>query len=180
MAKNSIKKIEPIILFGDTHLRAECKKVEVFHKGLREKVDIIANTLENHGGGAALAAPQISLLKQIIVINYLDKYYELVNPEILDASGKTMDYEGCLSLPGFTGRLERFQKMKVRYQDRTGEFHVAEIDERMARCFQHEMDHLKGILFIDRMKEEFVFNDYTKEKVSVEHLLKLTEDRYDG
>lgn len=178
MGKINKHKIEIIIPFGNPHLRAKCKKIEVFHKGLHNKIDIIANTLKQHGGGAALAAPQISLLKRIIVVNYLDKYFELINPETIDASGEIIGHEGCLSLPGFTGCVKRYQKLRVKYQDRMGEFHINVVEDEMARCFQHEMDHLEGILYIDRMTDEYVFNDDTDEKLSVEYLLELTKEKH--
>lgn len=169
--------VKTIIHFGDIHLRAICSKVEVFHKGLHNKIDILADTLERTGGGAALAAPQISLLKQIIVINYHGEYFELVNPEIINGYGERSEYEGCLSLPGFFGKVKRYVKVKVKYQDRTGDSHIIEVENQMARCFQHEIDHLNGILYIDRMSDEFVFNDETNEKIPVKHLLELTKAR---
>jgi len=173
-----MSKQEKIIHFGNSHLRAHCSPIDVFHKGLHQKIDVISNTLRKHGGGAALAAPQISLLKRIIVIDYLGEYYELVNPEIVEKSGEQLDFEGCLSLPGFWGKVNRYKEMEVRYQDRFGEFHTIEVNDQMARCFQHEIDHLKGILYIDRMVDEYVFNDETNEKISVKHLLDLTRERF--
>ena len=162
-----MNKQEEIILFGNYHLRARCLPVSVFHKGLHNKIDILSNTLRNHGGGAALAAPQIALLKRIIVIDYLGEYYELINPEIIEKSGEQSDFEGCLSLPGFIGMVNRYKNIKVKYQDRFGDLHTIETNDQMARCFQHEIDHLNGILYIDRMSDEYVFNDETNEKTSV-------------
>ena len=173
-----MSKQEKIIFFGDNHLRARCSPVNVFHKGLHNKIDIISNTLRTHGGGAALAAPQISLLKRIIVIDYLGEYYELINPEIIEKSGEQSDFEGCLSLPGFVGMVNRYKKIKVNYQDRFGESHIIETNDQMARCFQHEIDHLDGILYIDRMIDEYVINDETNEKISVKHLLDLTREQF--
>jgi len=173
-----MSKQEKIIHFGNSCLRTQCSPVNVFHKGLHNKIDIILNTLRNHGDGAALAAPQISLLKRIIVIDYLGEYYELVNPEIIEKSGEQSDFEGCLSLPGFMGKVNRYKKIKVKYQNRSGESHTIETIDQMARCFQHEIDHLDGILYIDRMVDEYVFNDETNEKISVKHLLDLTRKRF--
>ena len=115
-----MSKQENIIHFGDNRLRAQCSPVTVFHKGLHRKIDIISNTLRKHGDGAALAAPQISLLKRIVVIDYLGEYYELINPEITEMSGEESGFEGCLSLPGFAGRVIRHKMVKVNYQDRFG------------------------------------------------------------
>jgi len=172
-----IAKTRKIIHFGDSSLRTPCSSIEVFHKGLHTKIDILSRTLRNHDGGAALAAPQISLLKKIVVIDYLGEYFELVNPEVMDRSGELTDFEGCLSLPGFWGKVKRYERIKVRYQDRSGESHVIEIKNQMARCFQHEIDHLSGILYIDKMEDEYVFNDETKERISVKYLLELTSKR---
>lgn len=171
--KNKLK-TRPIVLFGDTSLRTICKPVEIFHKGLHEKIDLMANTLRKHGGGAALAAPQIALLKNIVVIDYLGKYYELINPKITETSGDVIDDEGCLSLPHFIGKVSRYQKIKVKYQNRFGDYLEVEPENEMARCFQHEIDHLNGILYIDRITEEYVVNDRTNEKITVKELLKLT------
>ncbi|WP_321991485.1 peptide deformylase [Marispirochaeta aestuarii] len=172
-----MSKQENIIFFGNSHLRAKCSPVSVFHKGLHNKIDIISNTLRKHGGGAALAAPQIALLKRIIVIDYLGEYYELINPEIIEKSGEQSDFEGCLSLPGFVGKVNRYKNIKVKYQDRFGESQTIETSDQMARCFQHEIDHLDGILYIDRMSDEYIFNDETNEKTSVKHFLDLTRER---
>jgi peptide deformylase len=169
-----ILKTKPILLFGDIALRTICKPVEVFHKGLHEKIDILANTLRKHGGGAALAAPQIGLLKNITVIDYLGKYYELINPVITETSGSRVDYEGCLSLPNYIGKVNRHRKIKVKYQNRFGDFLEVEPENELAKCFEHEIDHLSGILYIDRMIEEYVLNNATNEKLPVKQLLEIS------
>jgi len=171
-------KLGKIIYFGDSRLRARCSPIGVFHKGLHNKVDTISNTLKSHGGGAALAAPQISILKRITVIDYLGEYYELINPEILEKSGEQSDLEGCLSLPGFWGIVPRYKEITVKYQDRFGGFHIIETKDQMARCFQHEIDHLDGVLFIDRMVDDHVFNDETNETILVKQLLDITHERF--
>lgn len=179
MGIKSRLKTKPIVLFGNVALRTVCTPVEIFHKGLHEKIDIMAYTLKRHGGGAALAAPQIALLKQIVIIDYLGEYYELVNPVITETSGEISDYEGCLSLPNYSGKVPRPQKIKVKYQNRFGEVLEVEPENDMARCFQHEIDHLNGILFIDRMTDEYVLNNDTHEKLAVKQLLELTKERQD-
>jgi peptide deformylase len=167
-------KYEPIIQFGDSNLRTICSIVNVFHKGLHNRIDVLANSLRRHGSGAALAAPQISLLKRIIVIDYLGEYYELINPVITEMSGEVVDSEGCLSLPDYWRNVKRYQNVVVDFQDRFEKKHTIEVKDHMARCFQHEIDHLDGILFIDRMVEEFVYNDKTNEKISVTFLLEVS------
>ena len=170
-------KAKPIGLFGDSSLRTICKPVEVFHKGLHEKIDVMVSTLRKRGGGAALAAPQIALLKNIIVIDYLGEYYELINPVITETNGAVLGYEGCLSLPNYVGRVNRYQKIKVTYENRFGDFLEVEPENEMARCFQHEIDHLNGILYIDRMTDEYVINDDTNETISVKQLHEITKAR---
>lgn len=175
MNNNTRLKCKPIVFFGDISLRTKCKPVEAFHEDLHQEIDVMAYTLKKHGGGAALAAPQISLLKNIVVIDYLGEYYELINPVIIERNGEITDYEGCLSLPNHVGRVRRYQKIKVKYQDRYGDFYEVEPENEMARCFQHEIDHLNGILYIDRMTDEYVIND-TNEKISVKDLPELTKN----
>lgn len=169
------KKTATILPFGDTHLRATCKPVSVFHGPLGDKIDVIRNTLVANGGGAALAAPQIGLLRRIVVVKYLGEYHELINPVIRSRSGEVEDYEGCLSLPGFVGRVKRARHIRVEFQDRYGETVSIEREDEMARCLQHEIDHLDGILFIDRMTDEVVFHEKNKQTLNVSDLRKLTE-----
>ncbi len=108
----------------------------------------------------------------------MGEHYELINPEILEKSGEQSDLEGCLSLPGFWGKVIRYKEITVKYQDRFGDFHIIVTNDQMARCFQHEIDHLDGVLFIDRMVDEYVFNDETNEKIPVTQLLDITRERF--
>ena len=174
MSTKNRSKTSQIIFFGNSNLRIKCTPVTVFHKGLHEKIDIIRNTLKKNGSGAALAAPQISLSKQIIVVNYLGEYFELINPEIIETHGKNLDFEGCLSLPKYVGKVNRYEKIQVKYQDRYGKFKFIDVANEMARCFQHEIDHLNGVLYIDRVIGKYVYNNDTNEKIRVEELLDLT------
>ncbi len=179
MKPRSLKTAD-ILPFGDTRLRAVCKPITVFHGGLGSKIDLIKNTLAAHGGGAALAAPQIGFLRRVVVIKYLGEYHELVNPVIEAASGAVEGFEGCLSLPGFLGNVTRAETVRVTFQNRHGDVVTLERSGDMARCFQHEIDHLDGVLFIDRMTEERVFNERTNEILRVSDLRGLTEARYVG
>jgi peptide deformylase len=165
-------KKEPIVQFGDPVLREIAQPVRVFHKKLHALIDTMQFTLQQEDSGAALAANQVSILKRIVVIDYCGEYLELINPEILSSSGENVQDEGCLSLPGYFGRVKRADRIRVRFQDRYGVEQVIERTGPMARCVQHETDHLNGILFIDRMDEPFV-SDGT-EKRAVEELLALT------
>jgi peptide deformylase len=111
-------KKEKITLFGDPVLREISSPVKVFHKKLHLLIDSIQYTLENMEDAAAIAAPQISVPKRVTVIDYMDEYIEMVNPEIIDMEGEEAACEGCLSLPGFSGVVKRAFKVKSDF--RTG------------------------------------------------------------
>jgi peptide deformylase len=104
--------------------------------------------------GSGLAAPQVGVLRRIAVVEYEDKYYELINPRILKSSGEAVEEEGCLSINGFRGKVKRPETIKVQYIDRDGKKHNEEIAGIVARIFCHEIDHLDGILFVDKLYEE--------------------------
>jgi len=171
-------KKERIIFFGNPVLRDKAKPVTAFHKKLHALVDVMKFTLLNEDGAAAIAANQVSVLKRITVINYMDEYLELINPEIISSSGENVDSEGCLSLPGYSGNVRRAETVTVKFQDRNGKERTIERSGRMARCLQHEIDHLDGILFIDRMEEPFVTNG--ENRLAVEDLLKATSVKREG
>lgn len=164
-----------IILFGNPALRERALTVKAFHRKLHELIDTIKLTLEETEDAAALAASQIAVSKRITVIDYQGEYFEMVNPEILDQSGEIEAWEGCLSFPGYSGIVKRSETVTVRYQDRYGEEHIIERSGPMARCIQHEIDHLNGVLFIDHMDDsDFVVNDEKKTKIPVKGLLKTS------
>ncbi len=164
-----------IVLFGDPVLREIAKPVNVFHKKLDNLIDSMNYTLSLREDGAAIAANQIGVLKRITVINYEDEYFEMVNPEIIEKGGGQVDnYEGCISYPGYIGLVPRYEKVKVKYLDRKGEQHIIERTGNMARCIQHEIDHLDGILFIDRMKETTLTHSETKATIELAKVIELT------
>jgi peptide deformylase len=164
-------KIRP---FGDPILREKTRVVSVFNKSLSDNIDLMTEVLKIEKNGAALAANQIGINKSIIVINYQNEYYELINPKIIKSYGMQYEYEGCLSLPGFSGKVKRFYTVTISFVDRNGVEHQVEKSGEMAICFQHEIDHLNGILFIDRMDEKNVVNDFDNSKLKVSDLLVLT------
>jgi peptide deformylase len=163
-----------IVLFGDPALRVKAMPVTAFHKKLHRTIDAMRTVLSSRDDGAALAATQVAIPRRIVVIDYLDEYLEMLNPEITASSGESEDFEGCLSLPGFSGRVKRAESVTVSFRDRDGNPRTIARDGRMARCIQHEIDHLDGILFIDRMEDEFVFNVETKTRLVVKDLIKAT------
>ncbi len=166
-----------IVLFGDPVLRKVAKPITVFHKKLHGLIDSIAETLYNHDDGAALAANQIGILKSVTVIDYMEEYFEMINPEIIDSRGEQTEYEGCLSLPGYYGLVSRYEYVKVKYLDRNGSENIIERNGKLARCFQHEIDHLNGILFIDKVSESFLISNNNDSKISLESVIDLANGK---
>jgi len=165
-----------IVLFGDPVLRQRAKPVTVFHRKLDSIIDSMTETLFSREDAAALAANQVAILKRIIVIDYEDEYFEMINPEIIFSDGLITAFEGCLSYPGYVGMVPRAEYVKVRFLNREGEVQVIERQGRMARCIQHEIDHLDGILFVDRMNEEFLIRSGTEEQIEKSEVLKIIEE----
>ena len=148
-------KIHEIVKYPDPVLHKAGEPVTVFDKELKTLVDeMFASMYDAHGIG--LAAPQIGLSKRLTVIdvsfkkNPEDKLV-LINPEIIEREGEQYEEEGCLSLPDIRDKVKRSAKVKVRAQNVKGEWFEIEGEELLARAFQHEIDHLDGILFIDRL-----------------------------
>jgi peptide deformylase len=104
--------------------------------------------------GIGLAAPQVGVLRRIAVVEYDDAYYELINPKILDFSGEAIEEEGCLSVTGIRGRVKRPESVTAQYTDRKGRRKKVTVTGITARAFCHEIDHLDGVLFVDKMIKE--------------------------
>jgi peptide deformylase len=102
-------------------------------------------------GGIGLAAPQVGIAKRIFVMGTPEKSYACINPEIISGEGEIKEIEGCLSYPGLYLHVKRFEKIKVKYQNILGETKEEEFDGIMARCFQHELDHLNGVCFVEKV-----------------------------
>lgn len=147
--------IRNIVKMGDPILRKMCKPVTQFDGKLASLLDDLKDTLHK-AEGLGLAAPQVGILKRVCIVEYEDAYYELVNPVLISSSGSCKDNEGCLSVPGFRGIVERPQFIEVEYFDRSGEKHRVQAEGYFARVFLHEMDHLDGILFADKMIRKIV------------------------
>jgi len=134
-------------------LRKISREVRVINKHVLTLLDDMKETLHVEKG-VGLAAPQVGVLRRIAIVEFADQYYELINPRILKSSGEVIGEEGCLSVPGMRGKVKRPETITVTYIDRTGKRHKEEITGLMARVFCHEIDHLDGILFVDKMIEE--------------------------
>jgi peptide deformylase len=128
--------------------KSEVVKEEEFGEGLQAFVDSMRLLMHGHDG-AGLAAPQVGVLKRIAVVQREDKFYVLINPELLESEGEQISDEGCLSFPGIFAEVKRPMKVKIRARDASGEEQVIEAEGFLARALLHEMDHLDGKLFIE-------------------------------
>ncbi len=146
-----------IIQAGDPVLRTPAVPVTVFHKKLAKLVDDMYDILYSKDGGAGLAAPQIGISKRIVVIDCGDGPAELINPEILSKEGEQTGEEGCLSVRGYYGIVKRADIVRVKAFDRKGNEFEIEAEGFTARCIQHEVDHLNGILYTDRVEQGSLF-----------------------
>ena len=142
-----------IVKLGDDVLRKKCRAVTMIDKKTHDLLDDMAQTMYA-ANGVGLAAPQVGLLKRIVVIDVGEGIIELINPEIIAFSGEQTDDEGCLSLPDNYKPVTRPNKVKVRALDRFGKSFTMEGEGLLARAFCHEIDHLEGKLFIDVYKEQ--------------------------
>lgn len=140
--------IRNIVKEGDDILRKKCRIVEKFDDKLSVIIDDMIETMYA-ANGCGLAAPQVGLLKRIVVIDCGDGPIELVNPVIIEKTGMQEEVEACLSLPEQYGVTQRPQKVKVQAYDRHGDLYEYEGEDLLARAFCHELDHLDGVLFID-------------------------------
>ncbi|WP_347487932.1 peptide deformylase [Desulfoscipio sp. XC116] len=140
-----------IVEVGDEVLRGKAVQVTKLGPHIEKLIDNMRDTMyANQGVG--LAAPQIGISKRVIVVDVGDGLVELVNPVIEYADGTQVDSEGCLSIPGVTGEVARAERVKVSGLDRAGNEKEVEAHGYFARALQHEIDHLNGILFIDKAK----------------------------
>ena len=143
----------------DDVLRKHARKVDKFDARLHELLTDMAETMRA-GEGVGLAAPQVGVLKRAVVIDVSaireegDEVLELVNPEIVSTEGENTVIEGCLSVPGRAGRVVRPEKVTVKAQDRDGNAIEVTGEGMLAVCLCHELDHLDGILYVDKMIED--------------------------
>jgi peptide deformylase len=135
---------------GEDVLAKRCKDVTEITPSILTLLDDMAETMYG-ADGVGLAAPQVGILKRIIVIDIGEGIIELINPEILEESGEQVGTEGCLSVPGILGEVKRPNYIKVKALDRTGKDIIVEDSELMARALCHEIDHLNGVLFTERV-----------------------------
>lgn len=141
--------LRKIVLQGDECLTKVCRPVTDFNSRLHTLLDDMTETLLD-SGGVGLAAPQVGILRRVCVVqNEDDEVIELINPEIIYTEGEQTGLEGCLSVPGKYGIVTRPEVVRVRAQDRNGDFFEVEDSDLTARCFCHEIEHLDGHLFVE-------------------------------
>ncbi len=141
--------IRKIVTIGDEVLRKKSRPVVKFDEKLAVLLDDMRDTMIK-AEGVGLAAVQVGVLRRVIVIDVGDGLIELINPEIIETSGEQTGDEGCLSLPGQYGLVKRPNYVKLRAQNRKGQWRLYEGTELKARCFCHEIDHLEGIVYKDK------------------------------
>ena len=166
--------LRTIVQDGDPILKKVCRPVTKFDDRLGTLLDDMKETLLA-ANGLGLAGPQVGMMRRLFIClddrdlpeevpaNYEYKFIEFINPEILELSDEQVElYEGCLSFPGHNGAIKRSKHVKVKAQDRHGEWFELEADDMLARCIQHENNHLDGITIMD-LAEHFYEDDYPEE-----------------
>ena len=142
--------LRKILTDAEPALHKVCRPVENFdwrlHKLLKDMKDTLIDS-----NGVGLAAPQVGILRRVVLVDTGDEIIELINPTIIETDGEQIGAEGCLSVPGKYGLVKRPMFATVRAQDRDGEWYEVEGEELIARCFCHELDHLDGIVYTEVM-----------------------------
>ena len=153
--------IREIREYGDDILEKPCKEVKEMTPRLKALVDDMLETMYE-AGGVGLAAPQVGVLKKIFVVDITEDRNDphvFVNPELLEEDGEQEGYEGCLSLPGKSAIVKRPNHVVVKAFDRDMQPFTLECEELMARAVCHEIDHLSGIMYVEKMEGELVDNE---------------------
>ncbi|MBR5219158.1 MAG: peptide deformylase [Clostridia bacterium] len=155
--------LRTIRIIGDELLRKKSREVTEINDRILDLLDDMAETMYETGG-VGLAAPQVGVLRRVVVIDVGDGLFEFINPVILEQSGEDTQLEGCLSVPEQVGDVTRPAHVKVRAQDRNGEEFILEADGFFAKAVCHELDHLDGVIFVDKAeklysKDEFEFDE---------------------
>lgn len=147
-----------IVKYPDPVLREKAKEVKNFNANLHKLLNDMAETMYE-ADGVGLAAPQVGILKRVIVMDCGTGLIEMINPEIVAKEGEELGPEGCLSIPGLMGDVLRASKVKAKGYDRDGNPIEVEGEALLGRCIQHELDHLNGVLFIDLAERTYERED---------------------
>lgn len=150
--------LRTIRLDGDPILRKKSRNIEDINERIKTLLDDMVETMED-ADGVGLAAPQVGVLRRAVVIDVGEGPIKMINPEIIEEDGLETDVEGCLSIPGKTGTVERPLYVKVKYIDEEGEEKVLDGSNLFARAICHEIDHLDGILYTDKVIEFIELED---------------------
>lgn len=142
-----------IRILGDDILRKKSRPIEKIDNRVSTLLKDMSDTLHNTENGAAIAAPQVGILRRAVVLDMGQGTIYLVNPEIIETEGSQEVVEGCLSIPGKFGKIIRPAKVKVKALNEKGEEFIITGEGDLAKCLCHEIDHLEGILFIDKVTE---------------------------
>jgi peptide deformylase len=150
--------ILPVLVYPDERLKQVSTPVETFDEALRRFLFDFEETANASPGCVGLAAPQVNYFQRIVLVDVSSKpkishhgRMLLINPIIAERDGEAVGREGCLSVPDYTGNVARAERIRLRYQDPTGAAHEIDCVGYEARAVQHEMDHLDGLLFLDRL-----------------------------
>ena len=143
--------LRKILTDKEPALHKTCKEVVNFDNKLHKLLDDMHETLED-SGGVGLAAPQVGILRRVVLVDNGEEVLQLINPTLVETDGEQVGPEGCLSVPGKYGLVKRPYYAKVRAQDRNGNWFEADGEELTARCFCHELDHLDGIIYTEVME----------------------------
>lgn len=146
--------IRNIVYSDNEFIRKQSKKVVNFNESLWELLDDMKETMHK-ANGCGLAAVQVGVLKQAIIVEVNNLFLELINPEILEEIGEQCEVEGCLSVKNISGYVKRPKQLTVKACDRYGNEFVITGTGYLACALSHEIDHTKGILFIDKMEREY-------------------------
>ena len=138
----------PIRLLNDPVLRQKTKRVKIIDKSIQKLIDDMLET-NRAASGAGLAAPQIGVSLRLAVIQLPEEEYILINPQVMRRTGTRTVTEGCLSIPGYVGDIQRSEKVSVRATDRNGKEYRIRGEGLLAEALEHEIDHLNGVLYID-------------------------------
>lgn len=171
--------LRKIVIKGDEILTKKCKTIPEVTDRIKELCfDMVETMLDADGVG--LAAPQVGVMKRLFVArpfidsddeSQRDKIFYMINPEMIEKSGSQESSEGCLSVPGYMGLVDRPQKIKIRAQDLNGNINEYEFEDFAATVFCHEYDHLEGVLYCDIAKDYMTTAEYEErlEKLKEEH-----------
>jgi peptide deformylase len=143
----------PLTMMNEVVLHEKAKRVRRIDDSIQKLIDDMIETMHDTGGAAGLAAPQVGVGLQVIVVETPeDEQVILINPEIVKSSGEYEVMEGCLSLPGYRGKIKRFEVVTVKGRDRSGKEIRIKAEGLLAQALQHEIDHINGIVYVDHLE----------------------------